>query len=143
MEHLFPVKRCLRLYLAFCGRGGKNTVVNASNKSLKFQTRFFGLPFLRKTGTKHLVGEARKKQNRNPKTSYLIIDSQSVKNTDTAHVKGYDAGKKSRGSNGILRLILGGFLMLLQSQVPKKQTVAAHCTRWTATIALSLKSGVF
>jgi transposase len=30
-------------------------------------------------------------------TSFCIIDSQSVKNTDTAETKGYDAGKKVSG----------------------------------------------
>ena len=27
----------------------------------------------------------------------VIVDAQSVKNTDTAHLKGYDAGKKVSG----------------------------------------------
>ncbi|GFQ64323.1 hypothetical protein TNCT_662311 [Trichonephila clavata] len=31
------------------------------------------------------------------KTSFCIIDAQSVKNTDTAEEKGYDAGKKISG----------------------------------------------
>jgi len=30
-------------------------------------------------------------------TSFLIIDAQSVKNTDSAEQKGYDAGKKVSG----------------------------------------------
>ena len=34
---------------------------------------------------------------RKQKTSFLIIDAQSVKNTDTARNKGYDAGKKVSG----------------------------------------------
>lgn len=32
-----------------------------------------------------------------PTTSFLIIDAQGVKNTDTATTKGYDAGKKVSG----------------------------------------------
>ncbi|BET30612.1 hypothetical protein wCauBTS_12190 [Wolbachia pipientis] len=40
---------------------------------------------------KKLVGE---NSGRNTKTSFCIIDAQSVKNTDTAEEKGYDAGKK-------------------------------------------------
>jgi len=43
------------------------------------------------------VGAEREKQGRNLKTSFLIIDAQSVKNTDTAEQKGYDAGKKVSG----------------------------------------------
>lgn len=34
---------------------------------------------------------------RNAKTSFCIVDAQSVKNTDTAEEKGYDAGKKVSG----------------------------------------------
>lgn len=34
---------------------------------------------------------------REEKTSFCIIDAQSVKNTDTAEEKGYDAGKKVSG----------------------------------------------
>lgn len=34
---------------------------------------------------------------RNEKTSFIIVDAQSVKNTDTAENKGYDAGKKVSG----------------------------------------------
>lgn len=39
----------------------------------------------------------RTKNGREPKTSFGIIDAQSVKNTETAHTKGYDAGKKISG----------------------------------------------
>ena len=39
----------------------------------------------------------RQSNSRSEKTSFLIIDSQSVKNTDTAEQKGYDAGKKVSG----------------------------------------------
>jgi transposase len=44
-----------------------------------------------------LVGEVRTSNGRNTKTSFCIIDAQSVKNTDTAENKGYDAGKKVSG----------------------------------------------
>ncbi len=37
------------------------------------------------------------KQGRNTRTSFLIVDAQSVKNTDTAEERGYDAGKKVSG----------------------------------------------
>jgi transposase len=46
---------------------------------------------------KKSVGEAREKLERNAMTSFLIVDAQSVKNTDTAEEKGYDAGKKVSG----------------------------------------------
>jgi transposase len=40
---------------------------------------------------------AREKQGRNACSTFLIVDAQSVKNTDTAGQKGYDAGKKVSG----------------------------------------------
>jgi transposase len=46
---------------------------------------------------KKLVGEARLSNGRTSTTSFLIIDAQSVKNTDTAKERGYDAGKKVSG----------------------------------------------
>ena len=39
----------------------------------------------------------REKNGRKAETTFLIIDAQSVKNTDTARKKGYDAGKKVSG----------------------------------------------
>lgn len=44
-----------------------------------------------------MVGEVRTNNGRNRKTSFCIVDAQSVKNTDTAEKKGYDAGKKVSG----------------------------------------------
>ncbi len=44
-----------------------------------------------------MVGKVRKKQGRKYKTSFLIVDAQSVKNTDSAEEKGYDGGKKVSG----------------------------------------------
>ena len=45
------------------------------------------------------MGAARQKQGRKWQTRFLIVDAQSVKNTDTATAtkKGYDAGKKVSG----------------------------------------------
>ncbi len=44
-----------------------------------------------------MVEQIRVEDNRNEATSFIIIDAQSVKNTDTAENKGYDAGKKVSG----------------------------------------------
>ena len=41
--------------------------------------------------------QERKADGREEKTSFGIVDAQSVKNTDTAQEKGYDAGKKVSG----------------------------------------------
>lgn len=46
---------------------------------------------------KKIVGEVRTTNGRTEKTSFCIVDAQSVKNTDTAEEKGYDAGKKVSG----------------------------------------------
>lgn len=40
---------------------------------------------------------AREKLGRNASSEFLIVDAQSVKNADTAGLKGYDAGKKVSG----------------------------------------------
>lgn len=53
-----------------------------------------------------MVGEARISNGRKEQTSFIMIDSQSVKNTDTARDKGYDAGKKIQALKDILLLIL-------------------------------------
>ena len=44
-----------------------------------------------------MIQQARIEDGRKEKTSFIIIDAQSVKNTDTAENKGYDAGKKISG----------------------------------------------
>ena len=46
---------------------------------------------------KNQVVAQRHKQGRNEATTFLMIDAQSVKNTDTAMEKDYDAGKKVSG----------------------------------------------
>jgi transposase len=44
-----------------------------------------------------LVDEDRLKNGRQKDTSFVIVDAQSVKNTESAQNKGYDAGKKISG----------------------------------------------
>ncbi len=46
---------------------------------------------------KKSVGAARRSNGRKERTSFCIVDSQSVKNTDSAGNKGYDSGKKVSG----------------------------------------------
>ncbi|BBL57810.1 IS5 family transposase [Methylomonas koyamae] len=43
------------------------------------------------------MAEVRRKQGRNASTRFIIVDAQSLKNTDSAEQKGYDAGKKVSG----------------------------------------------
>ncbi len=47
---------------------------------------------------KELVASERIINGRQPKTTMIIIDSKSIKNTDTAEEKGYDGGKKNIGN---------------------------------------------
>ncbi len=44
-----------------------------------------------------MVSAERVNQGRSSTTTFLIVDAQSVKNTDTAESKGYDMGKKISG----------------------------------------------
>ena len=46
---------------------------------------------------KKLVGAARQSQGRKEQTSFCIVDSQRVKNADSADNKGYDGAKKVSG----------------------------------------------
>ena len=52
---------------------------------------------------------ARQNNGRNEKTSFIIVDAQSVKNTDTAERKGYDAGKKISGIKRHIAVDTRGF----------------------------------
>jgi len=45
---------------------------------------------------RELVESERVINGRDQQTTMIIVDSKSVKNTDTAEEKGYDAGKKLR-----------------------------------------------
>lgn len=56
-----------------------------------------------------LVGEERKNLEREENTTFLLIDSQSVKNTDTAKEKGYDGGKKVSGIKRFIAVDINGF----------------------------------
>ncbi|CAK0769302.1 transposase [Gammaproteobacteria bacterium] len=55
------------------------------------------------------VVAARLADGRTEKTSLLIADAQSVKNTDTAEEKGYDAGKKVSGIKRHIAVDTNGF----------------------------------
>lgn len=48
-------------------------------------------------GFKKTVAFLRFSQGRSTRTSFLILDAQSVKNTNTAENSGYDGGKKIKG----------------------------------------------
>jgi transposase len=56
-----------------------------------------------------MVSEGRIKVDRLSTTTFLIVDAQSVKNTDTAREKGYDAGKKVSGIKRHIAVDTQGF----------------------------------
>jgi transposase len=61
-----------------------------------------------------VVGAVRQNNGRNEKTTFIIVDAQSVKNTDTAEQKGFDGGKLVSGikrhigvdTNGLPHMLL-------------------------------------
>ena len=55
------------------------------------------------------MGAARERLGRNAQPTLLIVDAQSVKNTDTAGFKGYDAGKKVSGIKRHIAVDTQGF----------------------------------
>lgn len=59
---------------------------------------------------KKSMEQERKRNGRQPLTSFCIVDAQSVKNTDTARRKGYDAGKKVSGIKGHIAVDTQGLL---------------------------------
>ncbi|WBM42378.1 IS5 family transposase [Comamonas aquatica] len=56
-----------------------------------------GVSLLQQALKKSQVTAAHERLGRNACSTLLIVDAQSVKNTDTAALKGYDAGKKVSG----------------------------------------------
>ncbi|MGH9568543.1 MAG: IS5 family transposase [Candidatus Angelobacter sp.] len=68
-----------------------------------------GISVLERALKKNQVGEAREKPGRNASTTLLIVDAQSVQNTDTAALKGYDAGKKISGIKRHIAVDTQGF----------------------------------
>ena len=61
------------------------------------EPRESGISIFEEALKKNQVVAERRKQGRHEATTFLITDAQSVKNTDTAMEKGYDAGKKVSG----------------------------------------------
>ena len=61
------------------------------------------------TGFKKIVFTLRSQQDRSALTSFIIVDAQSVKNTDTAQNKGYDGGNKISGIKRHVAVDINGF----------------------------------
>jgi transposase len=77
LPHDFPRWNIVYYYFRIWGAAGKNGEVSLADRILG-----------------ELVLSGRVIHGREPKTTMIIIDSKSVKNTGTACEKGYDAGKR-------------------------------------------------
>jgi transposase len=76
LPHDFPNWRIVYRYFELWGKAGESDI------------SYF------EQAMQELVVRERVAMGRQAKTSMVIVDSKSVKNTDTAEEKGYDAGKK-------------------------------------------------
>ena len=61
------------------------------------------------TKNQKIVADRRLRQGRSARTSFVILDAQSIKNTATAENKGYDGGKKISGIKRHLAVDINGF----------------------------------
>ena len=92
-----------------------------------------GYPHWCRRCLKKLVEHERRKQARKPSTILVIIDAQSVNNTDTAHIKGDDAGKKVSGIKRHIAVDTHGLPYALH-------TTAAHGTDRAGALEMVAKT---
>lgn len=77
------------------------------------------------------------KQGRNASTTFLIVDAQSVKNTDSAQQKGYDAGKKVSGIKRHIAVDTQGLphaIAVTTAEVTDRKGALAALTRCRASL---------
>lgn len=85
-----------------------------------------------------MVGQTRIKSGRNEKTSFVILDAQSVKNADTAEEKGYDAGKKVSGIKRHIAVDTQGLphaIAVTTANVTDREGALAACGFHQATLS--------
>jgi len=90
-----------------------------------------------------LVSKARIKDGRNEKTSMIIIDAQSVKNTDTAEEKGYDAGKKVSGIKRHIGVDTNGLphaIAITTANITDRDGAVIMVTNWKDNLDLVIKT---
>jgi len=94
------------------------------------------------------VAACREAEGRNAKTTFGIVDAQSVKNTDTANEKGYDAGKKVSGikrhivvdSNGLPHAIVVTTANITDRK-GALQAFSLHCSRLSEVQKIMVDGG--
>lgn len=82
------------------------------------------------------------KDGRNEDTTMIIVDSQSVKNTDTAEEKGYDAGKKISGIKRHIGVDTNGLphaVTITTANVTDRDGAIMMATNWKYYLILVLK----
>lgn len=87
-----------------------------------------------------MVGAVRQHNGRNDKTSFIIVDAQSVKNTDTAEEKGYDGGKLVSGIKRHIAVDTQGLPHAIHITTAKVTTGQEHWRRSACTKPRSLMS---
>jgi transposase len=94
------------------------------------------------------VAACRESDGRDAKTTFGIVDAQSVKNTDTAFEKGYDAGKKVSGikryigadSNGLPHAIVVTTANITDRE-GALQAFSLHCSRLSEVQKIMVDGG--
>ena len=75
---------------------------------------------------KNQVAAARRKRGRHEAATFLMIDAQSVKNTDTAMEKGYGAGRKVSGIKWHIAIDTRGWPHMVK-HLKNRNGVASPC----------------
>ena len=85
-----------------------------------------------------MVGEEREKCGRQKKTVFVIADAQSVKNTDSAMEKGYDAGKKVSGIKRHILVDTQGLphaISITTANITDRQGAITACSAYTQELS--------